>query len=185
MLKKSILFLLITSALMTGGFVKAISLKVSPAEISITAVKGGLSQAQLTVENPANDVAIYEVYADDFSDWFIISPASFVLESKAKKEVVLQFKPSEDGLFSTDISVVAKPMANSKIATNSGVKIPFQANVTIDPSAKLFIAKMPFLPIGYMLILVLGLFLILTFTFRKKMLRSRNKNSYYAIHPKE
>lgn len=168
MLKKFILFLLISATLLAGSFVDAISLKVSPAEINITAVKGEPSQTILTVENPANNVAIYEVYADDFSDWITISPASFILESKAKKEVIIQFESNEQGVFATDISVVAKPMTDSKITTNSGIKIPLQANVSVVQTVKLFTARMPFLPTGYILIFVFGLFLILAFVFRKK-----------------
>lgn len=182
MCKKYILFLLVITALITGSFANAISLKVSPAEISITVVKGELSQTQLTVENPANDVAIYEVYADDFSDWVIINPSSFILESRAKKEVIVQFKPSEQGVFSTDISVVAKPMTDSRITTNSGVKIPLVINVSVNETVKLFTAKMPLLPTGYILIFVFGLFLILTFVFRKKMLKSKNRANRYEIH---
>ena len=180
--RKYILFLMIGFALMAGSFVNAVSLKVSPAEIRLTAVKGEPSQTQLTVENPANDVAIYEVYADDFSDYIIISPSSFILESQAKKEVVVQFESNEQGVFSTDISVVAKPMTNSRITTNSGVKIPLQINVSIDKTAKLFTAKMPLLPFGYILIFVFGLFLILTFAFRKKMLKSKNRANRYEIY---
>ncbi len=170
-LKKYISFLLIGLALMASGFVNAASLKVSPAEINIVMVVGETGQAQLTVENPANDVAIYEVYADDFSDWIIISPASFILESQAKKEVLVQFESDEQGVFSTDISVVAKPMTDSKITTNSGIKIPLQVNVSADKTVRLFTARIPLLPTGYILIFVFGLFLILAFALRKKMLK--------------
>jgi len=170
-LKKYILFLLVVSVLLTGGFASATSLKVSPAEINIIAVVGETGQAQLTVENPANNVAIYEVYADDFSDWIIISPASFILESQAEKEVLVQFESDEQGVFFTDISVVAKPMTDSKITTNSGIKIPLQVNVSADKTVRLFTVKMPLLPTGYILIFVFGLFLILAFALRKKMLK--------------
>lgn len=128
-----IIFLFIIS-LWKANFAQAIAIKVSPPEIEIEISPKVVAQQEIIVENPSFQVALYEVYVDEFSDWIIIKPESFILESKDSQIVILEIKNKERGIFSTTISVVAKPLSERKFKANSGVKIPLEIRISEEKS---------------------------------------------------
>lgn len=132
---------IITFLLLICGFVQAITLKVSPAEINIKASPGFLIEKEMVVSNPGDNAAIFEVYTDSFSEWIKIKPASFNLESGASKRVNIAVKNREEGLFSTNISVLARPLGEKQFKTNSGVKIPLTVSVS-HQGADVFLASL-------------------------------------------
>lgn len=127
--KKILLILIIFSFLVTGS-VEAVALKVSPTEIKIETEPRVLTKEEIIVENSGNNVALYEVYLDNFSDWIKVKPESFTLESREFKKVVLEIKNEKEGIFSTLISVVAKPLSQREFKANSGVKIPLEIRIS-------------------------------------------------------
>ncbi len=127
-MSKILTIFLVTIFLGVAGFVQAIALKVQPAEIEVQASPGELSKQELQVTNPDSNIALFEVYPDNFSDIIKVSPESFILESGKSQKVSLEIKAKETGIFSTNISIVAKPMAGQKFKANSGVKIPIQVS---------------------------------------------------------
>ena len=130
-MNKKYLFLLVSVfCLVFTGAVEAAAIKVTPAEIKIESRKGELIQREIIIENPDQNVALYEVYSDNFSNWVSFTPASFVLESKESEKVILSAKNDELGLFYTTISVKAKPMTENGLKMNSGVKIPLEIAIT-------------------------------------------------------
>ncbi|MFQ6084537.1 MAG: hypothetical protein ACE5WD_14445, partial [Candidatus Aminicenantia bacterium] len=68
-----IIFLFIISP-WKANFAQAIAIKVSPPEIEIEISPKVVAQQEIIVENPSFQVALYEVYVDEFSDWIIIKP---------------------------------------------------------------------------------------------------------------
>lgn len=123
-----ICFVLVLTAAMVFQ-VKAAAIKVTPPSFKIEVVFGNSIQKEFIVENPSQDTALYEVYPDDFVSWIRLSPASFILESKAKKSVLMEIEARELGIFSTNISFLAKPLAESRFKTNSGIKAPLEIRV--------------------------------------------------------
>lgn len=128
--KKYFIFSIVVLWLLGAGFVQAVALKVSPAEIAVEAGLGQIIEKQIIVENPNDNVALYEVYADNFSDWIKLSPASFVLEAGQTKKVAVEVQAKGQGLFSTNLSVLAKPLSGNAVRANSGVKIPLVLKIT-------------------------------------------------------
>lgn len=127
-MRKKILILIIISFLAANS-VQAVAVKVRPSEIKIETNNQVLTEEEITIENPGDNVALFEVYLDNFSDWIRIKPESFILESGESQKVILAIKNEETGVFSTMISVVAKPLSEKEFKANSGVKIPLEVRV--------------------------------------------------------
>ncbi|MDP2741440.1 MAG: hypothetical protein Q8O66_01990 [bacterium] len=123
-MKKIILILIIVCFLFANS-VMAVSVKVNPSEVKIE-TSTDLIEKEITIENPGNSVALFEVYLDNFSDWVKINPESFILEAGKLQKVILEIKNKEIGVFSTMISVVAKPISEREFKANAGVKIPLE-----------------------------------------------------------
>ena len=92
--------------------------------------------SEIKVGNPTNDVQIYEIYPDDFANQIKINPASFVLEAKSNKTVAITFDSARSGTLATNISVLSKPLLDSRFSANTGVKIPI--TITISQSSGIF-----------------------------------------------
>ncbi|MDI6591920.1 MAG: hypothetical protein QME61_03235 [Patescibacteria group bacterium] len=137
---RGILPILITISLLAFNFVQATAIKVSPPEIKIETLQGILTKKEIMVENPANNVALYEVYVDNFSDWIKFKPESFTLESGKKQKVTLEIKNEENGIFSTMISVVAEPLSQQKFKVGPGVKIPLEIKISSRGDKGVFLA---------------------------------------------
>lgn len=159
---KRILLILIVS-LFAANFTWAAALKVQPAEIEIEVVRGVLAEEELMIENPGDNVALFEVYPDNFSDWIKVRPESFTLEQGEKQKVVLEIKNQEAGVFSTMISVVAKPLSGRKFQANSGIKIPLEVRISKAKTSMFLASLYPFrfsihlMSAVIILLLILGL----------------------------
>ena len=126
--KKNIL-ILAAIFLFTASSVIAVSIKVSPSEVKIE-TNASLTKKEIIIENPGNSVALFEVYLDNFFDWVKIKPESFILEGGKSQKVILEIKNKETGIFSTTISVVAKPLSEREFKANAGVKIPLEIRIS-------------------------------------------------------
>lgn len=179
-MKKSLIIVLAIACLFTWGFAKAVALKVSPAELKIQTNSGLASSKEIVVTNPDNNVAFLSVYPDEFSDLIKIKPESFILESGQSQKVVISAKSQQIGVFSTYISVVAKPLGEQKLKANSGVKIPIEIRISNNKNGGIFLASLAnFLekdiPV-WILILVLGAITIffLAWFFNRNRCKSLN-----------
>ena len=117
----------------------AAGIQVSPSKLRLEAGAGRPTATQLVVSNPTADVQLFEVYPDDFAEVITAEPASFTLEAGTQKSVKIAVdskKLKNDEIRTTNISVLAKPLAESRFQANSGVKIPLTITV-IKPSSKL------------------------------------------------
>ena len=136
-LKKLISVILLLSF---AAYVSASGVKVSPSKLEISAKTSAPVTAKITVINPTDDIHVFKVYPDDFLDIIKISPASFTLEAGEKKEITVTIKSSGEQKISealnTNISVIAKPLAETKFQTNAGVKIPLSILISASDNSE-------------------------------------------------
>jgi len=140
-LKYSSLILLLIFSLFPCSLVKAVGIQVFPPELKIEAKKRDPIEKDIIIKNPGNDVTLYEIYVDDFSDWIAPNVSSFILEGKESKKVTLVGKGKETGVFLTNVSIVAKPLLEGEFRVNAGVKIPLDIRIVeIEGRRKMFLA---------------------------------------------
>lgn len=124
-----ILFLLFTFAVS----VKASGIKVNPSKLQITVKANESVSQEIIVTNPTSDVQIFKVYPDDFVNIIRVYPASFTLEAGLEKAVLVtvEVKDDQNNLtnLNTNLSIVAKPLAETGFQTNAGVKIPLSITI--------------------------------------------------------
>lgn len=127
---KIVIFFLLLAA---APFAGASGLKVDPPRLEITVKTNELISREITVTNPTSDVQLFKVYADDFSDIIKANPASFTLEAGEEKKVIITITAAGDqktsGILKTNLSVVARSLAETKFETNAGVKVPVSISI--------------------------------------------------------
>lgn len=138
---------------------QAVGLSVSPKELKVSVEAGETAVQKLNVKNPSGEVAIFEVYPDDLEKFIKLWPTSFILEFGQSREVAVQITPKEEGLFKTNISVVASPVAKSSFNTGSGVKIPLE--ITVAKNTSWLLAAISKLPLNPSRVLVIALLLLI------------------------
>jgi hypothetical protein len=146
--------LLVISGLLLPLMVSAVGVSVSPPRLEIISVAGRETNREIVVSNPSRDVAIFDIYPDDFVSEIRISPESFVLESGDQKKVAVAVTPKNVGRFETNISIVARALSDSAFNAASGVKIPLNVEVGRD-SSRLALASSA-LPISARTVMVFG-----------------------------
>ncbi len=119
--------------------VEGISLKVVPSSMEIKMIAGTTENIVFEIENTSRDVNLYEIYIDNFSEIATLRPQSFILEGSQKKQVIVEIKIPKEGIFSTDISVVAKPLSGRQFKAGAGIKIPLTIRVEA-PKVNSFLA---------------------------------------------
>ncbi len=112
----------------------AAGIEVSPSKLDFT-VSGASASQNILVANPTADVQIYQVYPDDFAEFIKTNPASFTLESGARKTVEVTVSASSPDnklpeILATNLSVIGKPLADARFSVATGVKIPLTAKVS-------------------------------------------------------
>jgi len=117
----------------------AAGIQASPARLDFSASQGRPASQNIIVVNPTADVQIFEVYSDDFTDIIKAQPQSFTLQSGESKTVKLTVTPSlaqaEGQKLSTNLSVVAKPLADNQFSVGTGVKIPLSITAAGAPQS--------------------------------------------------
>lgn len=112
---------------------RAAGIAISPARLDVSVAFGRTTAAKITVANPTADELLFEISADEFSESIRPTPASFTLAAGARKEVTLAigFRGAPAGeVLKTDLSVVGKPLVDTRFKANTGVKIPLTITVT-------------------------------------------------------
>ena len=130
MIKNTLILIFALFTIPTPTF--ATGLSVSPARLDFVLTNNHQAQKTITVINPTADVMVFEVYADEFAEIIGANPESFTLESGARKEVniIINAKNfNESQSISTNISVVGKALAESKVNVATGAKIPITISI--------------------------------------------------------
>lgn len=120
-----ICLILLPAAALAGG------LQVNPEKLNFELDAATAQTRKLVIINPAADVQLFEVYADEEAPGLTINPASFTLEAGARKDVAVnadagKLKP---GVSLFTLSVLARPLSDSRVAVNAGAKIPVMIKI--------------------------------------------------------
>lgn len=118
--------------------ISAVGVAVEPASINVEMLKGADKKISLKVKNPSNEVAIFRVALDEFSEQASIAPTSLTLESQEEREITINFAPESEGQLSTNISVTAQPLSNQTFQAGAGVKVPLTITVSPDSGTNIF-----------------------------------------------
>lgn len=159
--------------------VYAAGLQVSPSKLNLIATSSKITQAKIRVMNPNPDVQLFEIFADNFPDGFVILPQSFTLEAGEGRVVEIQIdakklkKYSPDAVFSGQISVISKPLKNEGMDIGAGVKIPFEIVLKTDGLGNATAWFLQFLLLGFAA--AVGGFAIIFFLKRKKRKNTSQK----------
>ena len=134
-MKKNILKTMTVAYLVFGSVltVYGAGLSVTPGKISETIRADEEFKASITVSNPTQDVSLIEVYPDDLIRFIRVEPRSFTLEPAEEREVGIVFDFEDEGVYSTMISIVARPLGARTFKAGSGIKIP--ANISVEEGA--------------------------------------------------
>jgi len=122
--------IIIVIGIFLAGTASASALKVAPPSLQINSALGKPGQEAVTIENPGLDVALFEAYPDDFSEWINVNPTSFVLNPGEKKKVQVSANFEKQGVYATTLSIVSKSLSSLEFKVNAGVKIPLEIKVS-------------------------------------------------------
>jgi len=107
---------------------QAAGIQVSPSKIDFILETNKPVSQELIVVNPTADVQIFEVYPDEFPEIIKTNPASFTLEAGGRKTVVITaysaITENSSQILKTNLSVVSKPLIETRLQASTGVKIP-------------------------------------------------------------
>lgn len=120
---------IIVGILFAGASVFAAGLSVTPSKVVETIEAGEESRTSLVVSNPTQDVSLIEVYPDDLVQFIRIEPRSFTLEPAGTREVDIAVNFEDEGVYSSFVSVVARPLGDRTFKAGSGIKIPVNYTV--------------------------------------------------------
>ncbi len=143
---------------------QAIGLSITPASLSITTQENEPASAAMQVANPSREVAMFEVYPEDFDGLIVPIPSRFTLQSGESRTVFIKVIPKQEGLYSTNLSLVARPLIDPILGIGSGVKLPIRVEITKSTSRNNLtgILVQNFgIPLLIPLLVVLGLWLFL------------------------
>lgn len=137
----------------------AVGLSVAPPELKVTQTISIITPAKLTVKNFSDEVAIFEVYPDDFESVIKATPSSFILESHETREVGIQSSFHEIGQYGTTISVVSRSISTSSFNAVGGLKIPI--TIVVNGNKSLYLGLISSVPLPYSRILGIGLLILI------------------------
>lgn len=156
-------FIMLIAVLGAGLPIFALSsgLQISPSNLEFSIGPGKTQTLILNIANPTADVQLFEVYPDAYQKNLVAEPSSFTLESGARKSVnitanskSLNSDPSQT--FSTNISVVAKPLAEKTLSVGTGAKVPVTVKIEEKKIQNKINYKFLFSAIAIMLLIWVG-----------------------------
>jgi len=125
------IFIFVASMVAVPGMVRAVGMAVKPERLTLDTVIGRTITAPLLVINVTDEPALYRVYPASHVNTISVSPNEFLLLPGEQKTVSVTVQTFMPKAISTDIAVVARPLAATNIATASGIKIPLYVMVRV------------------------------------------------------
>jgi len=150
-----------------GHSTQAVGVGVKPKEIDLTVKIGRETVTEFLVMNVSDQPAIYQVYPDALEGEIKLGPSDFRLEPGGSQIVKASIIISGPGRYSTNISVVARPLGATGLVAASGVKVP----ITIDSSG----IPIWWLGVGVVLACLVIIFVLLLIKRRNHKLKNRNE----------
>ena len=130
-----VFLLLIAFLALLPSQVQALGIGVAPSELALKAYPLGSATSSIDVINTSNEKSLYQVYVEGESEnWFIITPAEFILDPQNSQEVKIAISPSliASGDYHATICIVSLVTA-SELKVGCGVKIPVHIQIVPPP----------------------------------------------------
>lgn len=130
-----LIFIAFSFTLSVPAFTHAysIGIAVEPSELAISVRENSETTAEFRVKNPSREVAIFEVYPENFENSVVPIPGRFTLESSEERKVTIKILKGQTGAFVTNIAIVARPISDPIIGVGSGIKIPLRVSIKETP----------------------------------------------------
>ena len=122
---------LVASMFLAPGVTSAVGVAVKPERLTLDTTIGQKNNASLLVMNVTEEPALYRVYLVSHTRIITVTPSEFVLLPGEQKTVGVTIRALIPQAISTDIAIVARPLAAAAIATASGVQVPLYVIVRI------------------------------------------------------
>lgn len=172
-------FLILVLVLILFPFLsQAAGIQISPSKIDFVLEADKLASKELIVANPTADIQIFEVYPDEFSEIIKTNPASFTLEAGERKVVTVTARSSAkeniSQVLKTNLSVVSKPLVETRLQANTGVKIPLSIvmeDIIVKNESHIISPKLFY---AILIVVALGFGSITHFIFKK----NKRQNNY-------
>ncbi|HAZ17105.1 MAG: hypothetical protein A3H59_01365 [Candidatus Jacksonbacteria bacterium RIFCSPLOWO2_02_FULL_43_9] len=113
-----------------ASHVFALGISVIPSEVSVQTQVLQPAYKTLVVKNPSSEAAIFDFFVDDFEDAIRVRPKNIILESGQEKRIAIEMLPLQEGVFVTDISIVARSLSFQSFKPGAGLKVPITLTVT-------------------------------------------------------
>ncbi len=140
-------FLLILILVFLFPFVNAVSIAVSPSNLNFNIEIGKTGEENIFIINYDEQEANYEIYAENYKDWFSFSSTSISVAGGQNKMVKVNVTPNQTGEFETLIYVKAALQKNgSGVGFAPGIEIKTKINITeplIIPEETPIVAPVP------------------------------------------
>ena len=107
----------------------ALGISVTPSEINLTTRVYQPTYKTLVVKNPSAEAAVFDFFIDDFEDTIRVRPKNMILEAGEEKRIAIEMLPSREGIFTTDISIVARSLSSQSLRSGAGLKVPMTLTV--------------------------------------------------------
>ncbi len=102
----------------------AVAVGVNPASLTVEINTQQQTTVSLQVFNEGSEEAIFDVYADDLSDWFVISPVQFRLSPSQQQLVKIKITALQPGRRQVFLSVTGRALRRQSFNAAAGVKVP-------------------------------------------------------------
>ncbi len=102
----------------------AVAVGVNPASLAVETNVQQQTTLFLQVFNEGSEEAIFDVYADDLSDWFVISPVQFRLSPSQQQLVKVKISALQPGRRQVFLSVTGRALSRQSFNAAAGVKVP-------------------------------------------------------------
>ncbi|MBI3291127.1 hypothetical protein HYZ76_02480 [Candidatus Falkowbacteria bacterium] len=146
MVKKNLLCLLSFSFLLwfflSAQIVWAVGLAVKPNQINLAENVNNQILSEFLVINISDEPALYQVYADELKEKIVLKPADFKLDPGQSQIVSLEAFINRPGTFSSNISIIARPLGAGGLSAASGMKLPVTIKISGIPFWWLVVAAL-------------------------------------------
>ncbi len=102
----------------------AVAVGVDPASLTAEINVQQPTTLSLQVFNEGSEEAIFDVYADDLSDWFVVSPVQFRLSPSQQQLVKIKITAHQPGRRQVFLSVTGRALRRQSFNAVAGVKVP-------------------------------------------------------------
>ncbi len=117
--------------------VHALGISATPSEINLTTRVYQPTYKTVVVKNPSSETAVFDFFVDDFEDIIRVRPKNMILASGEEKRVAIEMLPSREGIFTTDISIVARSLSSQSLRSGAGLKVPMTLTVQAQTQSRI------------------------------------------------